>query len=134
MDVKPKAEQPAPAPSDDARAAAYLARLKDLVGLKDWQVELAPGPPDDDDALASVRCVHGRKIAIVHLSRAFFDQDPAERRHAFVHELIHCHHAHADSFLEDVMSARDFQAWSMAMEYAIDGVASVLAPHLPLPE
>jgi hypothetical protein len=125
--------------SEWERARAYLADLRDRMGLRDWTVRLEHGPAEDGDCMASVRPIEGRRHATVWLSRSWADLTADAKRHALVHELLHCHHAPAADVVRlacgrtmgqpayDVL----FSAFRNAEEYAVDGLADVLAPLMP---
>lgn len=119
---------------DHEHAQVYLDQIAGLMGLSDWVVKVKDEGTTGEDALCEVFCTPGRKLAGVWLSEHFFAADASEQRYGIVHELLHIHHAHGDHIAEK--GIRDIglgEAWQLANEYAIDAVATVLAPLLPEP-
>jgi hypothetical protein len=109
----------------------YVRELADLLALKDWQVVVSEEKPDGD-AIASVNCCDGRKLATVKLSEGFFSDSIEDQRQTITHELIHCHLA---PFWEAVKrKARHDETLVMLMEYSVDGIADAVGPLLPLPK
>lgn len=117
-----------------AQARRYIREVARLMGLDGWTIRVDDDPPSDASASASVYATYGRKMARVWLSGAFFRADSEEQRYVCCHELLHCHHAQADRLVVDHLGEQVREAWSLAMEYAIDGVASGYARLLPLPK
>lgn len=115
------------------RFGSYLRDLADRLGLRDWTVRVLDGAPDTPDAVATVDCPSGRKIAAVNLSDGFLDLSPAEQRQTLTHELVHCHFWPAYDLAHQYLSEDAFAAFRQALEYGVDGLADVLAPHLPVP-
>lgn len=121
--------------------AAYVRTLADLLGLKDWRIVVMDAPPDDPDQLAAVSVVRGRKIARMYLCPDWATRSAEERRLGVAHELVHCH---IEPILVVVESARSampewvfdmhYRDVDMASEQAVDGIATAIAPQLPLPE
>jgi hypothetical protein len=112
--------------------APYLRTLADLMGLKDWQFTIADGPAGET-ALASVKPWYGRKGATIWLSESFLNNAPEEQRYVVTHELIHCHTEAGWEIADDAMPDEAKAAFKRMMEYAVDGIATALAAHLPLP-
>lgn len=117
-----------------SQAQRYFRSLARPMGLADWTIVVDGGPPPDESAMASVRCTPGQKHARVWLAGDFFRSSPEEQRHSACHELIHCHHAHADHLADGFLGDEAFDAWVLAMEYAVDGVAAGYARLLPVPK
>jgi hypothetical protein len=115
------------------RFSAYLRRLADALKLSDWRVEIDDRPPDSGRATAEVECVYGRRYAVVRLSERFLEQSPGEQRNSLVHELIHCHLNPAAAMALDEMGDGGAGHFRRMLEYAVDGLADAIAPHMPLP-
>lgn len=94
----------------------------------------------DEDAIASVSCVYGRKIANISFAETFFLADPEEQRHVLLHELLHVRfwdsHALMESTLPEVMGVPAYKAFfaglTLVDEHAIDALAKALEPLFPL--
>ena len=119
----------------------YVRQIADLLELRDWRFRIQREPPEDGDCIASLQTIDGRKVAALRVRGDFWDQSGEESRHTITHELIHCHHAAAQDIIRLDTSKHLGQAtydvlhgaFSRQMEYAVDGLADALAPHLPLP-
>lgn len=109
----------------------YIAVIAGILCLSEWTLEVDDCSPSDSDAIAAIAPCRGRKIAWIRLSDGFLNDDPESQRHTIAHELLHCHFAMITHIAEDQI--KDHRAWSLAMEYAVDGIADAIAPLLPLP-
>lgn len=112
---------------------AYCRSIADKTGLAHWKLEFPDEPPADKDAYASVNCWQTRFGASIRIGDALLKETPEEQRHCVVHEMVHCHLAHADRLAEKAMGGREREAWIVAMEYGVDALAAVIAPLVPLP-
>src|ERR1700722_1209709 len=111
--------------------------------LADWNIELRREPLSgklDEIAAAGVSSIGGRRLGRIWLRRDFDDFTRAEQRHFIVHELIHCHlaplryymdrqHCQQTEEVQSVLRA----AHTSHEEYAVDDLARIIAPHMPLP-
>ncbi len=79
-----------------AQAKRYTAKLAKLMGLSEWTIHVSTDPPEDNESAAEVYCVYGRKYALIRLSVNYYRCSATEQRQVICHELLHCHHAHAD--------------------------------------
>lgn len=123
-----------------ARWQAYLRSLADLLGLRDWRVELEDEPCDSQTAAACVRCIYGQKHAYVRLGRGFDDESPGLQRHYLVHECLHLHLRLLDDVMVNVGNRLAPDTYSAlrdtfddAEEVAIDGIGWAVSQFLPLP-
>jgi hypothetical protein len=125
-------------PQEQAAIKPYIRTLADRLGLRDWTITLCDEPADSD-AWASIKPIEGRKLAELHLCKDWYTLKPETKRHALVHELIHCTHAGAADMVRlDLprwmgQAAYDvfFGGWRRQMEYMVDGLAEVLGPLMP---
>lgn len=124
----------------------YVRWIADEIGLRDWTINLcADGTETEDEAeraLAEIDCCSGRRQARIDFCDDFRDIKPEDQRMAVVHELVHCHLAAVQEQCEhdlvdligrpaDAVFTRSFRR---NLEYAVDGITSALAPHMPLIE
>ena len=120
----------------------YLGALAKQMRLSEWDIFLRAEPCEDSSHAATVSCVPGRKIANIQLSADWFETEPEAQRHVLVHELIHIHSDHEFQLIEDTLpgqlgSSAYFtfeKAYRNLHEHSVDALASILAPHFPLPE
>lgn len=122
-------------------AAKYAADLAGRMGLRDWSFDLQREPADEGKA-AQVQTIYGQKHANLWLGEGFFGKAPEAQRHILVHEFVHCHltvnrHMVTGSYLSEKLgepAAEVFEeAYIQAQEYAVDGLAVVIAESMPLP-
>lgn len=110
----------------------YVRHLADSMRLRDWDFCIA-----DElaavGAMASILCVSGRKLGTIRFNEAFLAEDESEQRYIVVHELTHCHCALADAIAESEIDEDHVDAYQLASEHAVDGVAMALAQFMPLP-
>lgn len=111
----------------------YLRETADILGLRDWTVGIDHGPLSVPDRLAEADTRRGRKILWVTLSEAFLDSAPDRQRQTIVHELLHAHHSHLQFLISDNLNESAAGVFTLALEYAIDGIAEEWAKLLPLP-
>lgn len=117
----------------------YVRDLANRMGLRDWTIHLMHEPTDDADAWADVTPLEGRKHANIRLCRDWAGMSPADKRHALVHELIHCHLAPVqDAIRLDLVRPPGQTAYDLAfggyrrtVEYAVDGLADAVGPLMP---
>jgi hypothetical protein len=121
---------------------AYIADLQERMLLADWIVSLRREPTVSPDAGASVEVLNGRRKAHIWLCEDFDDCTRATQRHAVVHELMHLHLHPLQYHLqmqggnrEDQVDvrARILRGHRSHEEYAVDDLARIIAPHMPLP-
>jgi len=115
----------------------YVAKVADLMELKDWRIYFDDELPEDE-AEGSCATAYGRKIARIQVNHTL---DPEKVRHAIVHELVHCHTDPAtvlvqrdlEELLEERVDRAFWVGFRRAFEYSVDGIATALAKHVPLP-
>lgn len=117
----------------------YIRFAADRLGLRDWQFFIRHHPiPADDDALASVTCIHGQRRATIRLNQEFADSSEPRQRHALIHELLHCH---MDGMQEVIWTINTLvgqpaytairESHNLAVEFAVDAIATEVAKMLP---
>jgi hypothetical protein len=121
----------------DPRRQAYLPyvrQLADMMGLKDWVIEIDDDPPFNAGAIATARICEGRKNLILDLSSSFLEKedDRPYQRHTIVHELVHCHLGQMNEVLRQMLDADQFAIHRINMEFTTDGIAEAWAARLPL--
>ena len=112
--------------------------LGDCLGLRDWTFNLSYDPPSRDDALASVECTYGRRIATIWFCTDWWERDPHERHHVLVHELVHIITDPLKTYLGETLpslvgspaASAVYEAVRQHEEHAVDQLATALAPHL----
>ena len=120
--------------------ARYMGQIAKEFGLKDWELTLHDEPPDLDQALASVECVYGRRVAHIRVAPDFDHYTPESQRNAVLHELIHIHtepvRALIRTALPSLIGAPAFEAFmagfTQADEHATDAIAAAIAERYPI--
>lgn len=112
----------------------YIDQLVQELDLTGWEVNLEDQPADQN-ADAQIRCVEGRKVAMLQLSHDFDTFDIGRQRHTIVHELLHIHEEASSQVvykLRDLLGSAVFDVvWAnycLQREYMVDGLASIIAP------
>lgn len=119
---------------------AYIVHLRDLLKLSEWRVFLSNALPDGPDAHAQIECTYGRRSATIRVCHDWEQSTPEDQRNAITHELLHCYFTPIQSVMNRAGEVFGDQASIVSayhleqMEYAIDGIATAIAPLLPLPE
>ncbi len=119
----------------------YLACLKASLNLGDWTIQLHWHDPAPDGALAEIQITDGRKLAVIRVATDFFTLTAEEQKHAFCHELVHCHlHLIQDQLrcdLPELLGAAGFAAFYASsvrgIEHAVDGISVAIAAYMPDP-
>lgn len=120
------------------RWTRYVEDLADALELRDWKIVFHLEPPSDPDAIGHCLPAYGRKVATIRVTP---DLDREELRHTIVHELLHCHTDPAvqlvqqdlEELIEERVDRTFWFSFRRAFEYGVDGIATALAKHLPLP-
>jgi hypothetical protein len=116
---------------------AYVRRIADAMGMRDWKVTLDKAPPPDDDALGYAVVTYARRRVRVYLA----EHDSIEElRATIVHELLHAHLEpiawgmhNLQGILGDAVYAVHYEAFKDNVEVAVDTIAMAWAETLPLP-
>lgn len=109
----------------------YVRLLADRLGLKDWSFEVEDYEPNNCEAIAAIHIVTGRKFAVIRFRADLLKETPQQQRHTVIHELIHAHFALVNGFV--CGGGQPGESLSLALEYAVDGLADAVAPLMPLP-
>ena len=118
----------------------YVAKVADMLELKDWKVYVRE-PEEFVEEQATNKPVFGRKLSVLTFHPGL-EGDREEMRHTVVHELLHCHIDPATGMvqkdLKDIIESERVHgvfntSYTRAMEYGVDGIASALEQHVPLP-
>jgi hypothetical protein len=120
-------------PTTRAQFVVYFRALADLMGLRDWTVCVGDDPPDNPHHMANADCAICRKFVTFSLSEKFLSGTEDEQRATACHELIHAHLAPMHNYLYKTLTDNEWEAYQIAMEYAVDGIAQSWASHLPPP-
>jgi hypothetical protein len=135
---------------DQKAIADYLSELKDLMGLRDWWVEVdwsSPPAPEEEGyesftTEATMSCTPRQRHGVLRLSPDFIDEyrDKDYVSMILVHELVHCHFAalrevmrtgsllkHVGQAQYDALGHHFDEQW----EYAIDAIARAWVKRLP---
>lgn len=118
----------------------YMRELADLMGLRDWTVNVLDEAPDDDHHAADVEVRYGRRWANVRLASDWASERPESLRATCVHELLHCHLKPTEWALNNAQLPLGTLAFGIlegayndALEVAVDAIATSWAETLPLP-
>ncbi len=116
--------------------------IADSLGLRDWTINLNYEPDENPNALASVSCTYGRRIATVTFCSDWWERDLHERHHVLIHEMLHVVTDPVRTYLDETLPTLIGQpAWTAIREavrqheeHAVDQLASALAPYVPVME
>lgn len=126
-------------PDRQAYWLAYALALAAPLKILDWRISVLEEVTEAGNA-AHVEIIYGRKIANISLAEDFDNFVPEEQRHMIVHELVHVHAQPVGSIFQRLTESRT-EGWlqlvntfhTEAVEHLVDVMASIIAPHLPLP-
>lgn len=120
--------------------ARYVRTIANMVGLRDYTVEVAPETPSDGK-VAECITEDGRASVALCFAGYFERLPPEEQRHAVVHELLHVHFARPAAtissdmreFLSETEHRLAWAAYKRQVEHSVDTLATAIADLLPLP-
>lgn len=128
--------------SRSKRVQVYARELACLMGLADWNVvvlyEEAPA-----DALATVDCVYGQRLARISLCETWDELGLAAQRDTLVHELVHAILSPYSQMASDLIESFNSEgneaivagsALRNVEEWVVDAIAMAWGRHLPLPK
>jgi hypothetical protein len=117
-----------------------VRRYADLLGLKDWRIEVMREHPKEDSDLGECRVIYGRRMAQILFCQSFFEVNPEEQRSTIIHELLHCHF---DSPFQEAAKLQDHvnpAVWHVfhasyheRTELVVDTIAEAIGRLMPLP-
>jgi hypothetical protein len=121
--------------------SAYIADVQKRMLLAHWDIVLDRRSSENGSG-ASVTPRDGAHEAHIWVSAAFDSYTRDTQRHCIVHELVHLHLAPLGYHLEmqggrkkgeENVRARIERGHTSHEEYAVDDLARIIAPHMPLP-
>lgn len=120
--------------------AAWVTQAQGVMGLAHWDVTLSRDNASED-AWADIEPHSQATNATLRLGREFFTLPPVRQRAYLTHELVHLGLCRVDQMVDTLEDANGAVWWSgfspnfdNELERAVDWVANILAPRLPLPE
>lgn len=135
------AEQRAWRAADLDRVRAYIGRLQPLLGLAHWRVRVDDDPPEQSDAYAWFACWTDQWGMTLRFADDHFRCEPEKQRDTVVHELCHALLDNLCAAVHDGYDGLDqtsrnwaWERFHREAELLVDGLARVIAPHLPLPD
>jgi hypothetical protein len=118
----------------------YISEAQQTLNLGQWKIELEDSPCEDD-ALAEIEVSENLWQARIRVAYGFFKEKPEEQRDTIVHELIHVHTAGIERSRDRMEKTLGELAWPVfqasmenEVERAVDALAKIVAPTLPIPE
>ena len=125
---------------DRDELGAYIREMADIMGLRDWHLNLRHDPPDREECAADIDVVYGRRAAAIRIQTGWEHWKPEDLRSTVAHELIHCHLNPSRNVLDNMEQAigqmlhnTAYNALTDYIEYATDAIATAWAEFLPLP-
>jgi hypothetical protein len=120
--------------------ASWLRVCADRMWLNHWTLRLWHEAPETD-AHASMAATEGRVFASFRFDNAIFEMDPSDARNHMAHELCHVLFEPASQMVDhDLKGALADQAHRLfrdgfrrQVEVAVDHLATIVAPQLPMP-
>jgi hypothetical protein len=125
---------------DRDQLRTYLRELADLVGLRDWTINVLETPPSNPEHAASIDVRYGRKYVNIDFLPEWASWPAEDLRQTCVHELLHCHINHVRWPINNIQELVGhaiytplYESVTDYIEYAVDAIASEWAKTLPLP-
>lgn len=125
---------------DRERLETYIRQMAALMGLKDWEISLEAGNPENENHAACCATVYGRRILNIWFREGWEEWDGDELRVTVIHELLHAYHNPLRGPIDNLQPhigglahALTLEAYNDLMEVAIDSIATAWAETLPLP-
>lgn len=121
----------------------YLRAVADRMGLRDWTLQVTPGPPSTPregvNTMATVEKWFGRRIAEFSFRDDITGESPESVRHIIVHEMTHLPFEpighYLDRTVRDLIGVHAYdpfvEAHRLLHEEAIDHLAEVIAAFMP---
>jgi len=118
---------------------AYIAALQTALNVANWKVTIARDA-SDVEAWADINPHEQNATAELRISHDFWRQTPEMQRDVLVHEVLHLVTARLDQTVEALEDAMGKVLWAVfepqyenATERAVDHLAKIIAPSIPLP-
>lgn len=118
----------------------YISDAQQIMNLGQWKIELSE-TPCEEDALAEIEVSDNLWQAKIRVAHGFFKEKPDEQRDTIVHELLHVHTAGIERSRDRMEKTLGELAWSVfqaamdnEVERAVDAIAKIVSPTVPLPE
>lgn len=116
-----------------------MRAIADELELRDWTIELAHDPCEDD-LEGTADCVYGQRHLTIAVHKEFRDRPASDQRETIVHELIHAHTKvcwqMVQQDLAELIGKPAYyvfcDSYRRAMEYSIDALSKAVAGHMPL--
>jgi len=125
---------------DRDELGTYIRHMADLLGLRDWTINLLADPPDNARYAADVDVIYGRRCAEIRVAADWMHRTPESLRTTIAHELLHCHLNPSRNVLDNMQHAIGQMLYTTAynaltdyIEYATDAISTAWAEFLPLP-
>jgi hypothetical protein len=119
---------------------SYVADLQAALNVANWKVSVAR-EASDVDAWADINPHEQNHTAELRVSHDFWKQTPEQQREVLVHEILHLVTARLDQTVEALEDAMGKVLWAVfepqyenATERAVDQLARIIAPTIPLPD
>lgn len=84
--------RPKDTPAARRRLLAYIAEVRSVLRMDNWDIVLHAEPCEDEDAHAETWQHENHTVLNIRLHTDFFDLEPAGIRNTIVHELTHAQH------------------------------------------
>jgi hypothetical protein len=127
-------------PKQRKRIEKYTRWMANEIGLRDWTFIISRTPADEGNH-AHIFVNSQRYLATIYLAADFFEDDLETQRMCILHELLHVHFnptQQAINHLEDLLGKPAYKVayehHQRGLEMAIDGLATNIARHFPLPK
>jgi hypothetical protein len=118
---------------------AYVSEIQTALNVAHWKVSIARDA-SDVDAWADINPHEQNHTAELRISHDFC-QTPEMQREVLTHEMLHLVTARLDQTVEALEDAMGKVLWAVfepqyenATERAVDQLARVIAPFIPLPD
>lgn len=122
------------------RMRAYIAVVRPLLRLQQWDIDVEDAPTDDPNHLASINRDAASWQAHIRFGDDHFARSPEDQRLTVAHELTHIHlmklhRAQTDGadMLDPTSKLWTNERCEHELEMAVDGLSRAFAPFLPLP-
>lgn len=126
--------------SDCDYIGPYLRFLADRVGLRDWTIDVADSPPEDESLAATAAIPQSRKWITIAFATSWMNEREEAFRQTCVHELLHAHFEDIwhplntiQGYIGEQLYIPAYEGMQLHIEHAIDAIADEWSRLLPLP-